>query len=196
MTATHQNANARERLRAATAERHAQVDACFPQGVRTLRSYHAYLTGMQALLQTLANADAALAAHYAPQLDALGADTQALRIPALSTLAAWPIGMDDWARLGVRYVLEGAAMGARSLLIDARSLGMTPTHGARFLAYHAERGRTHWPQLLRMLADADASGGGFEAMSHAACATFDLATACFLQAGASKGEIDDSATAR
>lgn len=54
------------------------------------------------------------------------------------------------ARLGVLYVLEGSAVGARLLLRRAGELGLTADHGARHLAcQNGDAGR--WQRFVRLL---------------------------------------------
>lgn len=55
--------------------------------------------------------------------------------------------------LGVLYVLEGSALGARVLVRRAAALGFTAEHGARHLAAQTSRPQA-WPQFVALLEDA------------------------------------------
>ena len=177
---------AHARLRAATAAGHARVDGCFPDGLRDAEDYRRYLRGMAALLAALAAADAELADAFIAQRGRLAQDMQATGTTAMPAPTASVLA-GNAGRLGARYVVEGSALGARVLLRQAQALGHGPAHGASFLAYHAERGRTHWPRLLQALAACDADGAAFPALLAGARDSFALAAACLAPVGGSGG---------
>ena len=86
---------------------------------------------------------------------------------------------DANACLGAMYVIEGASMGARMLLVSARRLGMSAQHGARQLTAAAE-GFESWHSFVAMLEAAPCDATGEAAMIDAARRTFDLAASCFV----------------
>lgn len=178
------------RLREATAPDHARVDACFADGLCDAGSYLRYVRGMHALLSGLAQHDATMASEYADHRMLLGEDLAALGVPARVPPTTSAMGDDD-ARLGARYVFEGSALGARLLQRQALALGHTPVSGARFLAYHVDRGYTHWPRLMQALAQHDPASPGFQATLTAARDTFALAAACFDPMGATAKDLDE-----
>jgi heme oxygenase len=58
-------------------------------------------------------------------------------VPAVSREARGDSSYDSAETLGVLYVTEGAALGARLLVLRARALGMSETFGARTLSHQA-----------------------------------------------------------
>lgn len=88
------------------------------------------------------------------------------------------------ACLGALYVIEGASMGARVLLVSARRLGMNAQHGARQLTAAAES-FAPWRTFVATLEAAPSSAEGDAAMIDAARRTFDLAALCFAVGGTS-----------
>lgn len=165
-------------LREATAADHARVDASFAEGLHDASAYQRYVRGMHALLNCLEKSDAALAAAYATPRALLADDLTALGLNAPSPPPPLTFS-DDHARLGARYVVEGSALGARLLQRQARALGHSATQGATFLAYHVDRGYTHWPRLMQALAPLDPASPEFQTVLHAAQQTFALAATCF-----------------
>ncbi len=181
---------AHARLREATADDHARVDASFADGLRDAPTYQRYVRGMHALLNCLENSDTALAATYATPLALLADD-----LPALGLNAPTPppplTFTDNLARLGAGYVIEGSALGARLLLRQAQSRGHSSTQGATFLAYHVDRGYTHWPRLMQALAPLDPTSPEFQTVLHAAQQTFALAATCFDRMGLPAKDPDE-----
>lgn len=88
--------------------------------------------------------------------------------------------------LGALYVMEGASMGARVLLIAARRLGLTGQHGARHLSAAASSMHA-WRSFVAILEAARCTPADEDRMIDAARRTFDLATACFAGAGSLNG---------
>jgi heme oxygenase len=76
----------------------------------------------------------------AGDLNVLGVTAQSLpECPAIPAFA------DTAAAFGGAYVLEGATLGGRTLLSMVRTqLGLTPYHGARFLAGYGEHTAAMW----------------------------------------------------
>lgn len=181
---------AHARLREATANDHARVDASFADGLHDVATYQRYVRGMQALLNGLAKNDAALAADYVAHQHHLSEDLTAHGLNAPTFVPSLRIANDD-ARLGARYVIEGSALGARLLQRQAQALGYSPTQGAAFLAYHVDRGITHWPQLMQALAQHDPASPNFQTVRGAARETFALAATCFDPMGLSAKDLDE-----
>lgn len=106
-------------------------------------------------------------------------------VSQVAGLAVSPVVGDDQfhladanACLGALYVIEGASMGARVLLVAARRLGMSAQHGARQLTAAAESFGP-WHTFVAMLEAAPSTTLGEAAMIDAARRTFDLAASCF-----------------
>ena len=74
--------------------------------------------------------------------------------------------------LGILYVLEGAALGARLLYRDAQALGLSDAYGARHLALQAADTGS-WRAFLALLGRSPAFD--LEPAASAALATFALA---------------------
>ena len=185
-------APAHARLREATGIDHARVDACFPNGLQDAASYRRYLGGMQRLLHALADADADIAREFAPHRRHIEADLRGLGMRPAAPAGRIDIALDgDDARLGARYVIEGSALGARILQRQAHALGYDASGGAGFLAYHVQRGTTHWPRLMQALAQHDPASPGFHALLAAARDTFALAAACFDPMGPPAEDTDE-----
>jgi heme oxygenase len=163
----------RWRLREATSQAHARLDARLAPAFHTREGYAAFLLGMHRFSQAASRAtgDAAQSAATAAlrgDLSDLGLVPLApARLPAVS-----PASAPGW-----RYVAAGAALGARLLLPRARALGFDAGHGARYLAAQAQGGA--WRDFL---ADIDAID---PADTEAACAG---AVAAFALAEASMGD--------
>jgi heme oxygenase (biliverdin-IX-beta and delta-forming) len=80
--------------------------------------------------------------------------------------------------LGALYVMEGASMGARVLLIAAHRLGLSDQHGARHLSTAASSMHS-WRSFVAMMEATHCTPADEDRMIGAARRTFDLATACF-----------------
>lgn len=145
----------RTRLRAATADTHARVDALMGGGFGDERGYRAYLGGMHAFVVALLPAvreQASALRWELPAWDALlrqdMAQTGAQTIDGIAPLP----GCDRTQALGALYVLEGAALGARMLVRQVQALGHGPHSGARFLHAHADGDAgQRWPRFLALL---------------------------------------------
>ena len=92
----------------------------------------------------------------------------------LAKPAVEPLGLskDTACAVGVAYVLEGSALGARVIGKMAAELGFDARHGARHLAGQ-ERGLTNWRAFIALIEEQDAIDR--EAAAAAASATFDHA---------------------
>ncbi len=177
MSALLRHDSLRARLRDATTGAHARVDAQLG-AMRHPHDYRAYLRGMHGFmaavepgLQRYAGALGWTAPQWRADLAADLATVEAAPLPG----AALPVHSAD-AALGLFYVVEGSALGARLLLRRAAALGFDATRGAAFLGRHVEAGTARWPSFLALLAameprtDArqacDAAVAGFEAADH------------------------------
>lgn len=165
----------RWRLREATTEAHARLDARIGSAFETRKGYVAFLQGMHRFLDAAAVAVDGGAA-FAEGRQALAAD--------LNALGAEPPPRRSGARcatgaLGWRYVVAGSSLGARVLLVRAQALGWAGTDGgARYLA--AQAASTEWRCLLAAL---DAStGDAADAAIAGARDAFACAERCMIQA--------------
>lgn len=132
-------------LRNHTATSHASLDETVG-ALDSLASYRRYLRGLHAfrvpaerlIAQGLSAAPAGLRAlrptRIVPQMLA---DMDDLGVSSTAPVAlAAPSGPS--ALVGLVYVLEGSALGARLLKRQAAALGLGPDHGARHLSAQAE----------------------------------------------------------
>lgn len=84
--------------------------------------------------------------------------------------------LDRDGLLGVLYVLEGSALGARVLVRRAAALGFTAEHGARHLAAQTSQPGS-WPRLVALLDGLEPAG--LERAAQAAKMTFAAAIDAF-----------------
>lgn len=147
------------------------------------RSYTRYLEGMAAfrapIERALAHADySGFFGEWQPGLISpeLTQDLLDLGREAPSSAGEFALPMDRDGLMGVFYVLEGSALGARVLVRRAAALGFTAENGARHLA--AQTSRPHaWPQFVALL---DSVGPeGMEGAAAAARMTFAAAIDAF-----------------
>lgn len=171
------------RLRAATAELHADAEA-----VVAAQGFFASRTGYAEFLRRSLRfyaafepwAEAAGAGRLLTdwpsrrRLPLLQADCVALGIPLPPTMAldrqpaiGGPAGL-----LGALYVSEGSTLGARFLAAQAAALGVSMQHGASFLHAHAGVRGTRWRAFLAVLEDTPLDDQGEEDLLAAAVATF------------------------
>ena len=159
----------RWRLRSATAEAHARVDARVGD-FADAAAYAAFLQAMHRFVRSachvLGDPPDLLACQAALEADLV--DVGRLPLPGEPDA---PATRDD-ARLGWRYVLAGSSLGARLLVRRVALLGFDATRGARYLARHADGGA--WPSLLASLDGLHLD----ETAQRAAC---DAANAAFAQ---------------
>ena len=183
------NLSRRDQLKAATQDAHRDLDARVSTA-HYFTSAAGYADWLAASYRFHAIAERALeAAGVATRLNDWSARKKtpliALDLADLGMTAAAPVAGDDQFSLagadacfGALYVIEGASMGARLLLVSARRLGMSAHHGARQLTAAAE-GFAPWHTFVAALEAAPGTAVGEAAMIDAACRTFDLAASCF-----------------
>ncbi len=179
----------RERLRAATRDAHARVDACFPRGLEDQATYRRYLLGMQALVDALEAGlartplDPAWAEWRRPQRgDWLADDLRTLGLQPMPDGPALAIA-DAAEAAGALYVIEGSAMGASQLQRQAAALGFGAGHGALFLDRHGggdAPGR--WRKYVACLDNARFDEQATHRVFDAAARGFACAEAAFLRA--------------
>ncbi|WP_133500202.1 biliverdin-producing heme oxygenase [Cognatilysobacter terrigena] len=160
----------RWRLRDATADAHARVDARVGDAFDDVAGYAMFLRAMHRFV--------ANARHVLGDADDLVACEAAL-LEDLSVVGSAPVDSGeapattrDDARLGWRYVIAGSSLGARVLVRRVEALGFDATRGARYLTLHAQGDA--WRTLLSTL-DALRLSPGEE---RAACAGANEAFAC------------------
>lgn len=164
----------RWRLRDATSDAHARLDAMTANAFDDRMGYAAFLRGMRRFVATAATVTGD--AMLVPSLAALTDDLAALDVDAVERDMA--PRADDATALGWRYVVAGASLGARVLLPKAHALGFD-ARGARYLALQATG--TSWRDLQPELdvpahtARADAAVAG--ALAAFACARAAMADA-------------------
>lgn len=172
-------------LRDRTAAAHASLDGTIG-GFDDLEAYKAYLHGMSAFRLPVEHALAGLA--WPDRLAPF--DTETIGDLILSDLAdldmnpapppAPPvIARTPEAMLGLLYVLEGSALGARLLYRRARALGLTESFGARHLAAQAAT-TDRWPRFLALLEAAEPIE--IDRVAETSTAAFHLAEKAFKSA--------------
>ncbi|KQS65542.1 hypothetical protein ASG39_10090 [Rhizobium sp. Leaf371] len=172
-------------LRESTADAHAALDDMIG-AFDSLSSYKTYLRGMSAFRLPV---ETMLADRTWPEdLDlwskqAFGAliraDLADLDIAADEAVPVPPIGAAREDMLGMLYVLEGSALGARLLYRRAQALGLRADFGARHLAAQAEKS-DRWPRFLHLLESIDAIE--IDRVANASRATFTVAETAFRRA--------------
>ncbi len=169
--------NRRDVLRRATGARHTHLDAVVGR-LNDVPAYKRYLLFTAAFRSSIERAPA-LAMRQGPGLLILAPDLRedcvALGLDMPAPVDASNLGTSESAYLGAQYVLEGSSLGARVLIKDAQSLGMTAEHGARHLANQVAD-RSRWPAFLKEL-EATEPFDMEEAVA-AADEVFALAIAC------------------
>jgi heme oxygenase len=145
-----------------------------------LRGLHAFRTAEEAAFRDIhwpsefgAWRPACIAPHLAQDLADLGLEPIYAPIeenaPVLKSL------------LGVCYVLEGSALGARVLRKRAEALGFSETFGARHLA-HQSASLENWRRFLELLGRLPSEE--IAEIEEAAISTFERAGSCFERAAA------------
>lgn len=134
----------RHLLRENTSAAHAALEARVGP-LNTQVEYNEYVRGLHAFRR---NAETWLAAHgsqgecaWHPHniSDALDKDIADLALTAIDVHpVTWDATIGKSFAMGVHYVLEGSALGARVLCKRVAALGMHRTHGARHLWAQAE----------------------------------------------------------
>lgn len=176
-------------LRESTADAHAALDDMIG-AFDSLSSYKIYLRGMSAFripVETMLAgrtwpddlslwSEQAFGALIRADLADLNmTDDEA--VPA--SMAIPPIGAAREDMLGMLYVLEGSALGARLLYRRAQALGLRSDFGARHLAAQAEKS-DRWSRFLHLLESADAIE--IDRVASASRATFTVAETAFRRA--------------
>ncbi|WP_187471090.1 biliverdin-producing heme oxygenase [Luteimonas viscosa] len=173
-TPTSDQGTARMRLREATADLHARVDALFPRGLDSVATYRRYVLGMHRFATDFEIAVAARPRHS----EWLARDLSSLALAPLAAEGVRGPASGAATRLGWCYVMAGSGMGARVLLRDARRLGFDRGRGAGFLARHAVA--EDWSALQARLSALDADDAPRMAQAeHGARTAFALVRACF-----------------
>lgn len=161
-------------LRAETADAHAALDAAVGS-LSSLDAYRRYLSGLHAFRVTAEGQAAGAAWEPQALAGAIEAD-----MADLETLPRDPVafgaGSGASAALGLAYVLEGSALGARLLQREATGLGLGADFGARHLAAQTAD-RTRWPAFCVALEAAP--GFDPEAAADAARRAFAAALRAF-----------------
>lgn len=174
----------RHSLRTRTASSHAALDTLVGD-LDTLARYRRYLTGLHAFRQP---AEALIAARLSGSAPAAGwrpspiAGVMREDLAALGMVPGRAIELGSFAGpsalLGLIYVLEGSALGARVLRVQVERLGLTAARGARHLAVQAAS-LDSWRGFLAALEAADdfdenAAAAGAQAGFAAAIMAFDM----------------------
>ncbi len=162
------------RLREATADLHARVDALFPRGLDSVATYRRYVLGMHRFAT-----DFEIAVEATPRHSAwLAGDLSSLALAPLAAEGVRAPASGAATRLGWNYVMAGSGMGARVLLRDAQRLGFDRRRGAGFLARHAAA--EDWSALQARLSALDAGDASRMAQAEdGARSAFALVQACF-----------------
>ena len=170
-------------LRERTSEAHASLDELI-SSFSGRPGYERYLRGMYAFRapveERLSRAEwpetfsgwrpHAVAGLVREDLDDLGLDRPSPETP--SSPALTPADL-----LGISYVLEGSALGARILYQRAQAIGLGADHGARHLAVQSG-GIQSWRDYVAILEAAEPFD--VEATTAAALAAFQAAEAAFM----------------
>ena len=172
-------------MRDRTAAAHASLDGTIG-GFDDLQAYKTYLFGMSAFRLPVEQAMAAAPwpARLAPfSADDIGAlilsDCADLGMAPATPVAAPTIAETPEAMLGMLYVLEGSALGARLLYRRAKALGLTESFGARHLAAQAAV-TDRWPRFLALLEATEAIE--IDRVAEASTAAFTVAEKAFKRA--------------
>lgn len=166
----------RSALRSHTADQHQKLDDAV--GVfdtiegyaRFVRQSHSFRAAIEDIIPSSVDWTVIrLSGLLANDLDDLGEapDAQILFPAALPDPGYW---------LGVAYVLEGSALGARLLVRRASALGFSATRGARHLSVQAETG-SRWRDFQARLDAAPVAA--HQAMLAGAAAAFDFALSIY-----------------
>ncbi|MEZ5960120.1 MAG: biliverdin-producing heme oxygenase [Hyphomonadaceae bacterium] len=166
----------RQRLKLATGPAHVSLEARIGP-LTTQLAYNEYVRGLHAFRSAAEDWLSAQDTHgfgaWKPQRISHHLSND------ISDLALTPLSVSglDWAQrdwsyaMGVHYVLEGSALGARILCKQVEELGMHREHGARHLWAQAET-LEGWRGFLDLLMQHD---GDEEALFAGANAAFDAA---------------------
>ena len=171
------------RLRAATANRHAALEARLDvlERFRDRDAYARYLARAHPLYREVENA---LARH---DWNELGLDFDSRRKAALIRDDLAALGMEpepagplvpEWSRraaaIGALYVLEGATLGGQVISRHLKSLGLEPGQGASFFNAYGPRTGDMWKAFQESATRGVRSEGDAEPAVAGALAMFDL----------------------
>ena len=180
----------RQRLRAATQMQHTELDALIEraQHFASLDGYVAWLQGgysfHRAIEQDLTQrgfGDLLKQTGLTLRAELLRQDLADLGlVPKTAPNAMAPGPCNEAEALGVLYVTEGAALGARVLLLRARSLGLGEHYGARQLT-QAAHDLQSWRRFVMLLDGTDCACEDEERVVDAARRTFAVALAHLTQ---------------
>jgi heme oxygenase len=175
----------RTQLRETTSQAHASLDSMVGS-FDSPDTYRTYLRGISAFRKAV---EGKLASIVGPEhgdrwdaemfSDLITQDLRDLNVAPQPPVDAPDLEMSPEVLLGMLYVLEGSALGARVLYKRAQSLGFDAEFGARHLAVQSRRS-DRWPAFLATLENADAID--MEQVANASRATFKTAEQAFRQA--------------
>jgi heme oxygenase len=170
-------------LRAATAAAHQRLEDVMALDTERLTRAR-YAAALQVMHAMRAGWDPGLAALFGhppgPHVEWLEQDLAALGVNSLAPMAM--PAMDPTEGWGMRYVLEGSALGGRVLLRRAERMGLRPDAGARYFAGEGAETGARWKRFLQALNHAarpeavplivQGARRSFEALAEAASARF------------------------
>lgn len=176
--------DSRHRLKHATATAHASLESLIgPLDSRA--AYARYLRGIhgfRAAVERSLTPDSSFDADWRPQnlTDALAHDLADIGVPPLNEPIPFTSSpRSDGFTLGVHYVLEGSALGARILCKQVEALGLNREHGARHLWVQAAS-LEPWRAFLALLQRR--AENEFDDMAAGANATFAAAAVAMQKA--------------
>jgi len=170
------HASLRAELRAATNPIHGELERLVGDFTH-LVDYQRYVRSMHGFMLTLATSLRS-SGHSAwflkHRCEHLQADLRALQLSPLPLPS--PVSLPQGSEWGARYVVEGASLGARTLVKRVAALGLSPDSGASFVNAEA-RDTSAWPDFLTALDTVPASLR--RPVIDAALTTFNLVEGCF-----------------
>lgn len=175
----------RAQLRETTAQAHASLDRMVGS-FDSSASYKTYLRGISAFRDAVERK--LMSTPWPPHCrtwhaelfsDLIAQDLKSLDVQPQIEVEAPDVEQSAEALLGMLYVLEGSALGARVLYKRAQQLGFDADFGARHLAVQSRRS-DRWPAFLTLLENADDID--MERVADASRATFKAAEQAFRQA--------------
>ncbi|WP_082546734.1 biliverdin-producing heme oxygenase [Rhizobium sp. Root483D2] len=175
----------RAQLRETTSQAHASLDRMVGS-FDSADSYKSYLRGICAFREAVERklTSTGWPPHcdgWSPELfsDLIAQDLQNLGVNPQPMVEEPDVEQSPEALLGMLYVLEGSALGARVLYKRAQTLGFDADFGARHLAVQSRRS-DRWPAFLALLENADDID--MDRVADASRATFKAAEQAFRQA--------------
>ena len=175
----------RAQLRESTSQAHASLDRMVGS-FDSLDAYRQYLRGISTFREAV---ERKLVSTVWPQQcdgwqaelfsNLIADDLRDLNVKPQLPVDAPDLEESPEVLLGMLYVLEGSALGARVLYKRAQQLGFDADFGARHLAVQSRRS-DRWPAFLAVLENADSID--MERVANASRATFQTAEQAFRQA--------------